>query len=923
MIKRFLPNETVFEHNKYVLKPRDVKVVEEANGIFELEIELPKTTVINKRDIVTAPTHMGVQPFRVYRITKTLYGKKAFARHIFYDLADALLLDSRPTSATCNDALQTIINATGYTGWSYLSDIADLRTAYYIRKNPVEAIIGADNSVLNVWGGYLVRDNKEIRIMQSGVDRNYQIRLGKNLIGIEDDSDDSNVVTRLYPTYEKDQVIYDLPEKYIDSPLMANYPNPIVKEIRVALTDDEKEFSDEQIYTILRNYCSNLYSVDNVDKPIANYKIDFVELSKIAQLPQYRQYTYAGLEQMTYETIQTLTYAELQSTTVIESFVGLFEKVEMHDIVTINVSELDIDLKAQVIKVEYDSLGDRYTKIELGGFKPSNKYQINNIVKQLQIDKDKATDEYKALYDLAINKVTGNKGGYQVTRFNASNEPYETLWMDTPDVTTAVNVLRINQNGIAGSNNGINGEYKLAITTDGWIVAERILANQLSAISANLGTVTTGRMRSPDGTLDINLNDKTFLVGNENESVNTGIKYDGLQIRDGEDVIAAFGESGANIKKLQTDVLISPKVMQYTTPGTYTVGFDESSTFGSVQEAFDRLFIDGRRFLNDQLLLLVYGDHYGDVDIKDIYGGSVIIRLMDGAKFYGTINGINLYTSFKIEKSGTGRGFVDGGSNYPFNFNRCFNVMVEGINWAGNTVGLYARASNVIIRDCDLGTNNFYYGYIAEQGSVITAINNRGRATGNRAETRNGTIYQQGEVPGSPLGDSNKGGNIINTSIVETSSSYDIPPVTNKTFVRLFTNADFDTLSNGGTYVSSYYGPTAAQNRWPGNPTWSLGRIRMGREIKDFIAGGTGISIRMRLHRADTSHGYPSSAIPPTPNNFSCSMTGAIRNGWTGWGAIDKSYFGDTVDLRLGSNAYSNYAIWDAIDVEVTVTKNI
>ena len=43
-------------------------------------------------------------------------------------------------------------------------------------------------------------------------------------------------------------MIYDLPEKkYIDSPLIGNYPHPYCKEIRVALTDDEKEYTDEQI----------------------------------------------------------------------------------------------------------------------------------------------------------------------------------------------------------------------------------------------------------------------------------------------------------------------------------------------------------------------------------------------------------------------------------------------------------------------------------------------------------------------------------------------------------------------------------------------------------------------------------------------------------------------------------------------------
>ena len=544
MIKRFLPTETTYNHNKYILKPLRAEVVEEANGMFELEIELPKGTQLNKRDIITAPTPRGVQPFRVYRITKTLQGIKAYARHIFYDLANALLLDVRPTNRNASGALQSIFDAVGWSGWSYLSDITELRTAYYIRKNPVEAIIGAENSILNTWGGNLIRNGKEVRINASGVDRGYEIRLGKNLIGIEDDSDDSNVVTRLYPTFERNQVIYGIPEGYVDSPLVGNYPTPISREVRVALTEEQQELPDAQIHSILRAYCNNLYNIDNVDKPVMNYKIDFVELSKVARMAQERKYTYAGLEQLTYQTLSTLTYGELESVNVIEQFTDLLEKVDLYDLVKIKVKELDIDLQAKVISYRYDCLGERYAKLELGGFKPSNQYQIGNLVQQIKNDRDKASDEFRELYDLAINKVTGNAGGYQITRRNANDEPYETLWMDTPDIQTAQKVLRINQNGIAGSANGFNGPYNVAITTDGWIVAERIQAINLSAITSDVGELTAGLIRSEDGTSYWNLS-----TGEMNLNVNS-LKINSKDVASQDyvqDEINALNQANANL----------------------------------------------------------------------------------------------------------------------------------------------------------------------------------------------------------------------------------------------------------------------------------------------------------------------------------------------------------------------------------------
>lgn len=924
MIKRFMPTETTYNHNKYILKPIKAKVIEEANSLFELEAEMQRSTELYKRDIITAPTPRGEQPFRVYRIVKTLYGKKVYARHIFYDLINAYLQDVRPTNTTLYGALQSIFTAVGWSGWTYISDIADLRTAYYVRKNPVEAIIGADNSILNVWGGNLIRDGREVRISADGVDRGYEIRLGKNLTGIEDDSDDSNVVTRLYPTFERNQVIYGIPEGYVDSPLVGNYPTPIAKEIRVALTDEQKELPDADIYDILRAFCNNLYNIDNVDKPVINYKIDFVQLAKVSRMAQERKYTYAGLEQLTYETIQTLTYGQLQSVNVIEQFTDLLEKVDLYDTVRINVKELDIDLQAKVIKYTYDCLAEKYESIELGGFKSSAKYQTSNIVQQMKNEREKASDEFRELYDLAINKVTGNKGGYQITRRNANNEPYETLWMDTPDIQTAQNVLRINQNGIAGSSNGFNGPYNVAITTDGYVVAERILANQLSAISANLGTVTTGKLISTDGTVTVDLDNKEIRVGASDAEVHSVLKFNGLEIRDGDKTVGSFGEAGAVIPNADIAELRSPKVMQITNPGTYTVG--SGGTFLTLQEAFDRLFIDGNRFLNDQVLLLVYGQHSGDINMSDIYGGTIIVRLMDGAKIYGSFIGRNMYTALTIESGGTGRGYVDGVDDYPFQFSRCFNVVIENLDLSGVTTGIFANATNIVTRGLDFGTNKFYYGVVAERGSNALMINNRGRVTGNRAEVRNAVIYQQGEVPFSGLGDSILGGAIINTAITDANSSYNPPAITNKTFTHTFRTATFDSLHHGTSNVSAYYGASAAQNRWDSSTGWFDGRIRLGAEIYNFFNGGSNISIRMRLRRKNTSHGS-SAAVMPAPYNHSASFpSGATRGGWTGWATVPSSLFtsgGATLTYYNGVQGSAGYAIWDAIEVEVTVTKNV
>ena len=65
------------------------------------------------------------------------------------------------------------------------------------------------------------------------------------------------------------------------------------------------------------------------------------------------------------------------------------------------------------------------------------------------------------------------------------------LYMDTDDVKTATNVLRLNKNGIGFSYNGVNGEYKTAWTLDGSFNAEFITVGTLQGIQiiANLGMI--------------------------------------------------------------------------------------------------------------------------------------------------------------------------------------------------------------------------------------------------------------------------------------------------------------------------------------------------------------------------------------------------------------------------------------------------
>lgn len=473
MIRLYDRDETDFTHNETVLKDAiksETEVV--ANGMYENVLEYPRNEFakqLTEGKVIKVPTANGEQLFRIYKPVKNLNTYTIYSRHIFYDLLTNFIEDIRPTKKGGDGAIKDILRAAQIDqGFRAFSDITRTGSATYIRKNPVEALLGAKNSFINVWGGELVRDNHMINIYaRGGEDRGYEVRLGKNLTGVEVETDESNVYTRIYPTVVIDeQTVTTLPEKYVDSPIIDNYEYPKIIEERIDLTDEQKELPIEDIYTLMRDHCSDLFE-QGVDKPEVNFKIDFVELSKTEQ------------------------YKDLK----------ILEKLDLYDTVLAYIPELDINVKAKVIKTKYDSIRKRYLNMELGSFKANGASQAKNTINRIDKEVGEASSYLEQSFKEAQDKITGNLGGHVITRLNAEGKPYELLVMDTEDIQTAKNVIRLNQQGVGFSNQGYNGPFGVGITIDGVLNAEIIDVIALTAESIVGGNLelTKGLKITNDG----------------------------------------------------------------------------------------------------------------------------------------------------------------------------------------------------------------------------------------------------------------------------------------------------------------------------------------------------------------------------------------------------------------------------------------
>lgn len=330
------------------------EVQEVLNGLYTLELEYPinnkNVDYLIEGNIIKTNTPSGEQPFRIYRTVKNLDNIIVYANHIFFDLQSNFLMDCRYKFATGQQAFEDILNSTLCKhNFTCTSNITERNNAYYIRKNPVEAILTEENSIINLYKGELLRDKFKIVFNDSiGKDNNVIIEYRKNLLGFEKDEDISQVVTRLIPTglTAKDSIIM-LDEVYVDSSLINNYINPVVKEIHYSdlKEDAEKGMTIESIKEQLKVRALELFSKEHIDLPKVNYKINFLDLSLTEEYKDFKA----------------------------------LEKVKLADVVIVRHKDLKIDVKRKVIKYKWDSLTKSYIEIELGDLESTLSNDISNI----------------------------------------------------------------------------------------------------------------------------------------------------------------------------------------------------------------------------------------------------------------------------------------------------------------------------------------------------------------------------------------------------------------------------------------------------------------------------------------------------------------------------------------------------------------
>ena len=499
--KLYESNETEFKTNGLgsLSDAISCKVTEERNGVFELEMEYPVgglhyDLIEANRIIYAKPNETSEpQPFDIKEVTLSMDGMKAtiYAQHMRYRLNGVPI---KPFSATgIVNALQGLVdNALIEMGFTVWTDIDNTSSKFELKEPNTfgQLLGGTDGSILDVFSGSsgceYEFDKKKVKLWaHRGADNGVTIRYGKNLKGCNMETNIESVYTGVlaYWTKEDDGTTTSIQGdiQYIDN--HENYPRE-----QIYLLDCSSDYTEQPSTSELNAKAKAYGANNNIGEPSVSADVEFYQLW---QTEEYKN-------------------------------VAPLERVSLCDTVHVIFRKLGCDVSAIVNKTVYDTLLERYDSISIGSVKSKLGDTVKQVAHDIIDENNFSTDSWvQEQITKTVDKIRGGTDGHVVLATNSNGETNELYAYDGDSLSSASKVLRVNYEGIAGSSNGLNGKYSLAISTDGTINADMITTGTLDGSLIKANTIVVGSL-SEDVQTDISKGqtalDETSKINN---NVNT------------------------------------------------------------------------------------------------------------------------------------------------------------------------------------------------------------------------------------------------------------------------------------------------------------------------------------------------------------------------------------------------------------------
>lgn len=464
MLKIFKPYDTIFTSNgDAIVKGARALVHKADNSDFYLELEcsIDNADYIKEQNIIVANTPQGAQGFRIDKVEATRTKIKATCKHLFYDSANYLIADSYVVDKTCLEALEHLNDATDTESpFTVNSDIQRTNSFRCVRKSLAEAI----STVIERWGGHLVRNNFAITVLDEiGTDNGVTIQYRKNLKDITVSYSWAEVCTKLLPV-GKDG--FTLPELYIYADIQ--YDTPYTKTVSFEQDIERDNYEDEGAY------------ITALTEDLTAKAEAYLEAHK---LPAVNYTLSANLEKLT----------------------------DIGDVIKVYDERLGVNLTTRVISYVYNCELEQYTEVQFG----TAQAELKDLISSVNETINKELTINNQAQSVILQNALAESEAQILGRFSDSYVIYngnEILIVDRLPANTANNVMRINSAGIGFSQSGLSGNFTSAWTLDGTFNAQNINVINFSADLIKGGTLKLGSQINQNGTLEI-YNAQNALIG--------------------------------------------------------------------------------------------------------------------------------------------------------------------------------------------------------------------------------------------------------------------------------------------------------------------------------------------------------------------------------------------------------------------------
>ncbi|MCR1233221.1 phage tail spike protein [Streptococcus suis] len=342
----------------------DDDIVQEANSTYQLSFKFPLTDgkwkLLKREVFLLADDLHGEQEFFVFETKKAngyvqVYAKQVATLLNYYSI-NTISVDRVPGQTVMTALAGSVKRPCPFT---FFSDIMNRHTFNESNVSVMDALVKEKHSILGQWGGDLVRDKYQVKLLKNGGIENESLFMyKKNLSSYEESENINNLKTRLHlkktiqgqSEGEKDRVI----AVTVDSPLINQY---------------------SQIYE-------------------ADIEVNDQDVTDVASLTAYGQRYFGS------------TLCDLVEDSINLDVKGKSDvAVKMFDTVSVFHERFDVDLRLKITSYHFGPMSKRVKSIGFGKVSQSFGSTVTSMVAG---SVDKATEKLSASFERKLQREIDN-----------------------------------------------------------------------------------------------------------------------------------------------------------------------------------------------------------------------------------------------------------------------------------------------------------------------------------------------------------------------------------------------------------------------------------------------------------------------------------------------------------------------------------